>query len=398
MKWWSVFASTWVVVLVGCGGVTAFEDAGGPDATPDLQRDREAGADLLDMPGPDTLPDKALPDKALPDTAQPDAQSDKALSDKALPDKALPDKALPDLPLADANPPDQTQPDLGTKPGTVYTLAGTGKSGSDNGPVAKATFFAPYGVAVASNGDVYVTDVGNDLVRRISGGVVSTHAGAGTPKVFDSLRGIVVDGADTLYVADVLVSKVFKIVKGKATVHGSGFNYPVGLALTSGKELYVSNEKAGTVVALSAGVIKTTVTGFNHPHGVFVDSKGQVYVADSAAHRLSVFTGKGPPKVLAGSGTSGDKDGPALTAEFHYPTSVVVDSGGKIYVSERLKHRIRFIANGQVGTLTGTGKAKLVDGPLSTAQFNLPSGLALDQAGKIYVADEGNHCIRVIVP
>jgi sugar lactone lactonase YvrE len=99
---------------------------------------------------------------------------------------------------------------------------------------------------------------------------------------------------------------------------------------------------------------------------------------------------------LAGDGTAGLVNGPVGTARFYYPHSVVVLPSGVLYITDRQNHVVRVIAGGDVQTLAGTGVAGFADGPAALAQFNCPTGLAVDEAGTIYVADAGNHRIRKI--
>jgi DNA-binding beta-propeller fold protein YncE len=91
-------------------------------------------------------------------------------------------------------------------------------------------------------------------------------------------------------------------------------------------------------------------------------------------------------------------DGPAAKAWFDLPSGVAVDASGKVYVADQYNNRIRVIAGGQVTTLAGTGDVGYLDGPAAKAWFDLPSGVAVDASGKVYVADQYNNRIRVINP
>ena len=103
---------------------------------------------------------------------------------------------------------------------------------------------------------------------------------------------------------------------------------------------------------------------------------------------------------LAGDGHLGYRDGPALQARFAGTIGgMAIDGQGNIYIPEPFAHRIRRITpDGMVSTLAGTGSPGYADGPIATAQFNGAVGLAVDAAGNVYVADGGNHCIRLIRP
>src|SRR5205085_4201412 len=97
-----------------------------------------------------------------------------------------------------------------------------------------------------------------------------------------------------------------------------------------------------------------------------------------------------------GSGTQGHVDGPAREAQFDSPGGVAVDAAGRVYVADTGNHRIRVIANGMVTTLAGDGDPGWVDGPAATARFFSPGRIAVDAAGAVWVADTRNHRIRRI--
>ena len=153
-----------------------------------------------------------------------------------------------------------------------------------------------------------------------------------------------------------------------------------------------------------------TAAQFHLPAGVAVDSSGNVYVADTYNHRIRKISTNGQVDTIAGSGGTGAgrggfRDGTATSsAKFNYPTGVAVDAAGNVYVADQYNHRIRMISNGQVSTIagfggTGFGAGGHRDGAAKTrARFNYPTGLAVDAAGNIYVADNGNHRIRKIAP
>ena len=121
-----------------------------------------------------------------------------------------------------------------------------------------------------------------------------------------------------------------------------------------------------------------------------------MYVADQANHRIRKITASGVVSTLAGSGTPGNADGTGTSAQFSYPTGVAVDGAGNVYVADRVNHRIRKITtSGVVSTLAGSTSG-YTDGTGTSAQFKNPSGVAVDGAGNVYVADFSNHRIRKI--
>jgi len=146
---------------------------------------------------------------------------------------------------------------------------------------------------------------------------------------------------------------------------------------------------------------------FYYPTDVAVDAAGNVYVADSFNHRIRKISTDGVVSTIAGTGRSGGgrggfDDGTATSAQFKTPTGVAVDAAGNVYVADSGNHRIRMISNGQVSTIAGSGSITIgahVDGLATTvARFNYPYDLALDAAGNIYVADYTSSRIRKIAP
>ncbi len=282
----------------------------------------------------------------------------------------------------------------------VSTLAGTatGTAGFMDGVGNVAQFNFPRGIAVDGSGNVYVGDTSNHRIRKIttnSIGVVevSTLAGTGTAGFmdgvdnvakFDKPFGVVVDSDGNVYVAD---SENHRIRKVTST----------GVVSTL----------AGTATG-TAGFMDGVgnVARFDKPFGVVVDSDGNVYVADSENHRIRKVTSTGVVSTLAGTGTAGFMDGMGNVAKFDKPFGVVVDSDGNVYVADSENHRIRKITStGVVSTLAGTGiKADgtagggFIDGVGNVAQFDSPSGVAVDSDGNVYVADRYNDCIRKITP
>ncbi|HOQ09716.1 MAG TPA: stalk domain-containing protein [Syntrophomonadaceae bacterium] len=146
--------------------------------------------------------------------------------------------------------------------------------------------------------------------------------------------------------------------------------------------------------------------GFNTPYGLAVDNQGRLYVADCynnsirviANGRVSTVAGSLKGTDLYGFPLGGLVDGDADQAMFNQPRAVVVDSQGTIYVALTGNNVIRKISQGKVSTYAGSGRAGFRDGSVRDARFNAPSGLALDKAGNLYVADTLNNVIRKITP
>lgn len=181
------------------------------------------------------------------------------------------------------------------------------------------------------------------------------------------------------------------------TAGSSNFNGPITSNITS--DTFSCSTVSVTVSALaSAGSL-------NGPAGVAVDSSGNIYVANTAGNDILLVTPGGSVSVLAGNGTAGYVNGSGTSAEFSNPSGVAVTSSGTIYVADYYNNRIRKIvcttliaANCTVSLLAGSGTAGNADGTGVNASFNDPSGVAVDSAGNVYVADSHNNEIREVTP
>ncbi len=324
--------------------------------------------------------------------------------------------------------------------GTVTTLAGSsGLSGNADGTGTGARFAYPFAVAVDATGNVYVTDIGNHNVRKITaGGAVTTLAGSGvsgsldgtgTAAQFSFPQGITVDGAGTVYVGDTNNSTIRKISPtgvvttfagvaaqtGIADGTGSAalFNYPFGLAVDSVGNVYVADNGNSTIRKINSGGTVTTFAGsggltgsgdgpssvarFDHPSAVSVDAAGNVYVVDTSNQTVRKINTSGTVSTLAGSPTViGRADGTGAAAQFFYAGGIAVTGAGLVYVADTGNHTLRAItAAGVVSTLAGaTGLSGVADGAGSAALFAYPGGVAIDGAGNLYIADHNNHTIR----
>jgi sugar lactone lactonase YvrE len=270
-----------------------------------------------------------------------------------------------------------------TPAGVVTTFAGSNIGGSADGIGTAASFVQPTGVAIDISGNVFIVDQGNHKIRKATpSGVVTTFAGSGTPgfsngsgatAMFDVPSGIAVDNAGNVYVADQYNNMIRKITAAGvvSTLAGTG--------------AYGSTDGPGTLAS------------FNFPTGVAIDNAGNVYVADKVSNKIRKITAAGFVSTLAGTGLVGSVDGVGTSASFYYPSGVAVDNVGNVYVADQYNKKIRKItAAGIVSTLAGTGLQGSADGASALASFNYPPGVALDNAGNVYVADQQNNKIRKI--
>jgi sugar lactone lactonase YvrE len=327
-----------------------------------------------------------------------------------------------------------------TAGGVVATLAGTsGQPGSADGTGTAATFLYPYALAVDGAGNVYVADSGNMNIRKVTAaGVVTTLAGfpgqtgsadgTGSAARFNAPQGIAVDGAGNVYVSDTNNSTIRLIspagmvttLAGSAdktgSVDGSGnsarFNYPFGITVDGGGNVYVADFENSTIRKITGGNV-TTLAGspqqagsadgqgnaaqFNHPEGVSVDGAGNVYVIDTSNQTVRKISPGGSVSTLAGTpGLTGQADGLGWAARFFYPGGIAVDGAGNVYVADTGNHSLRVLApSDAVTTVAGSaGQEGGTDGTGRAALFAYPDGVAVDGAGNAYIADTNNNTIR----
>ena len=276
-----------------------------------------------------------------------------------------------------------------TPQGSITTVAGSGLFGfyGDNGPAARAAFALPHGVAVDSAGNIYISDTLNNRIRKVAkDGTVTTIAGSNLTGSggdngqagFASLNrpaGIAVDRSGNVYFADSGNNRVRRVsTQGIiATVAGNGAN---GFAGDNGP-------------AVSAQL--------SDPEDVAIDAAGNIYIADTENHRIRKVSPEGIITTVAGSDPAAGDGGPATSALLFQPSGVAVDASGNTYISDKLNNRVRRITKaGVITTIAGTGAAGYAgDGGSATrAQLNHPEGLAFDAAGNLYIADTANNVIR----
>lgn len=202
--------------------------------------------------------------------------------------------------------------------------------------------------------------------------------GIGTEAQFVSPQGMAVDRDGNLIVADMICHQIRKIT-------------PTGVVSTL----------AGDNVYHASGYVdgNAAQARFSQPVAVAVDKDNNIFVIDQANHRIRKITPAGVVSTVAGDGTKGYKDGPALTAKFNLPYALAVDSGNHIIVTDMGNHRIRKISrDGMVSTLAGDGTQAHVDGTGVNASFYTPSGLAIDAKHNLYVGQRDKGAIRKVSP
>ena len=341
--------------------------------------------------------------------------------------------------------------------GIITTVAGNGilGYGGDDSAATSAKLFNPVGVAVDGAGNIYIADVSNHRIRKVTAltGIISTVAGNGTgayggddsaatlAKLF-SPSGVTLDGSGNIYIADASNFRIRKITvstgiissvagNGTASYRGDGsaaimanlYN-PTGVAVDGSGNIYIAdfyNQRVRKITA-STGVISTvagngtqayggdnslaTLANLTRPSGVAVDGLGNIYIADSKNHRIRKVTATtGIISTVAGSETGGfggygGDDSAATSAKLKDPQGVAVDGSGNIYIADASNHRIRKVtaSTGIITTVAGSGTLGFAgDGNAANlARLNNPIGVTVDGNGNIYIADANNHRIRKV--
>jgi len=334
--------------------------------------------------------------------------------------------------------------------GVTTTVVGNGTCGysGENVPAVQAQLGSYLSLSIAPNGDLYIVDIVNARVRRVSGGNISTVAGNGTRVYsgdgslatntgFPGLLGVGLDKTGKMYIADGQMEKFFVVSNGLvSTFAGGGGDYGDGVPVRSAKfflgvhtgvvfdssnNLYFNDPGSYRVRIISNAGIVNTVAGGNclsppspspvcdgslavaatlyFPYDVAFDSSGSLYIADSKDHRvrrvsqgiIETVVGNGSPSVGDGISAADDSLSDSLNG-------VATDTSGNVYFSDG--NRIRKISDGVISTLAGSKidyfGSSGDGGPAVQASLNLPQGVALDSAGNIFVADSNNNEIRKI--
>jgi uncharacterized protein (TIGR03437 family) len=307
----------------------------------------------------------------------------------------------------------------------IHTVAGNGNVGflGDGGPPLQAEFDSPFGVTLDGSNAIYVADFSNQRIRTIAGNIIATVAGTSdgdggpaTSAFLNFPQGLAVDAANNLVVADTgnFIARRFSL-GGSIDTFGKLLGAPMAVAADGSGNFYVTDDeplvleitKTGST-SIIAGDSQSGYSGDNgpatsamidNPTGVAVDATGNVYFTDETNHKIrKVTSSSGVITTIAGNGNpaySGD-NGPALSAGID-PLDVAVDIPGNLYIADSLNNRVRKIGlDGTITTVAGTGVAGYAGdgGPAAGAQLALPSGVALDSAGNLYVADLGNSVVR----
>ena len=342
--------------------------------------------------------------------------------------------------------------------GTLTLIAGNSRAGfsGDGGPAVSAQLSSPQAVALDSAGNLYIADSLNNRVRKVDPtGVITTFAGNGNvsvpgfwgdtgPATDANLHlptGVAVDSSGNVYIAAASDNTVRIVttdgninifagtgyagyygdmtttqpnpVTGTATL--AGLRGPQDVVIGSDGSAYIADTGNAVIRKVTSGIITTvagtgavglagdgalaTTAAMSAPYSVAVDSSGNLVIADYNNNRIRrVDKTSGNISTIAGTGNVGfSGDGSAATAAIlHLPTGVAFDSSGNVYLADSLNNRVRKIAGSNISTVAGNGglSSSGDSGPATSAQLNTPLGVAVDRAGNLFIADSQNNTIR----
>jgi sugar lactone lactonase YvrE len=281
--------------------------------------------------------------------------------------------------------------------GTIVTVAGTGTAGygGDNGPATAAQLANPKAVTVDVNGNLFIADAANNVIREVvhGTGTIVTVAGTGTagyggdggpPNAaqLNGPTGVAVDGSGNLFIADAGNNAIRELVPATGTI--------VTVAGT-GTAGYGGDGGPATAAQLAS------------PAGVAVDGSGNLFIADTGNNVLrEVAHATGTIATVAGTGAAGygGDNGPATAALLNRPGSLAVDGHGDLFVADTANNRVREVvpATGAIVPVAGTGAAGSSgdNGPATAALLSAPTGVAVDAYGDLFVADTANNRVREV--
>jgi len=279
--------------------------------------------------------------------------------------------------------------------GTLTVVAGNGMPGysGDGGSATGAQLNSPAAVAVDSSGNLYISDSGNNVIRKVgtdhnigtiagAGTVVCPGNGAATAAQLLDPAGLAVDSKGNLYIADSGHGCVLEVTPAGQASTIAGGSAP-------GSDLYLSDQTSANATTLYL------------PQGVAADSSGNVYIADTGNACIRKVKPDGTIAVVAGNGVFGyaGDGGAATSSQLSAAWSVAVDASGNLYIADTLNERVRKVAtDGTITTIAGNGMPGYSgDGCDGThAELNTPWSVTVDSNGTIYISDWGNNAIRAL--
>ncbi len=319
--------------------------------------------------------------------------------------------------------------------GIITTVAGNGSYNysGDGGAATNASLRYPEGVAFDAFGNLYIADYGNNCIRKVAAnGIITTVAGSvssgysgdggmATKALLYSPAGVAFDAPGNLYIADTYNNRIRKVAANGiiTTVAGDGrFGYsgdggaatnaslyePQGVAFSATGNLYIADTRNSRIRKVDSNGIITTVASnalFDQPCDLAFSASGDLYIADTYHDCIRKVDTNGIITTVAGksgSGYSGD-GGPATNALLNQPYDLVFDASGDLYIADQGNNCIRAVdTNGIITTVAGKGGSSyLGDGGAATsASLGNPSGVTFDASGNLYIADHGDNRIREV--
>lgn len=330
----------------------------------------------------------------------------------------------------------------------ITTVAGGGASFGDNGQATNASLNNPQGVGVDTNGNLFITDNDNNVVRKVdTNGIIAIVAGKytatgafggdsgqATNASLNHPNNVAISPSGTLYIADIFNQRVRRVstsgiistVAGNGTAGFSGdgtatsvsLNFPACVALDTSGSLFIADLANNRIRKVSASSITTVAgkaaPGFSgdggpatsanlaNPQGVALDAAGNFYIADTFNHRIRKVDTGGTISTVAGNGTTnfmGD-GGLATNAALNQPWSICTDNSGNLFIADYYHNRIRKVDSaGNISTVAGksnTGAFGGDGGAATKASLNGPACVALDSVGNLYIADWHNNRVREV--
>ena len=260
-------------------------------------------------------------------------------------------------------------------------------------------------------------------------GIPTFQNGTGTGASFNAPGGIVAWKYGMYFVADKnnhMIRKIFSdgtviVLAGSGSpgsANGTGtaasFRYPTAVAADDAGNVFVADSGNHQIRKITTDGVVTTIGGsrqgyteegpataalFNGPNGIAVDRSGVVYISDAGNFRVRKITTDGFVHLLAGSGSQSFGDNPGDLASFDQMSGIALDTNRNVYVADAGNHRIRMITpTGNVSTLAGQDNAGNADGGPGVASFTYPAGLSVDPSGTVYVTEQAFHRVRKIAP
>ena len=336
--------------------------------------------------------------------------------------------------------------------GIIATVAGNGQIGlgADNIPAVNSPLYYPFGVWPEPSGSFVIADFSNNVIRRVSSaGIITTIAGNGSKittqrggfagsAIFDVAIRATLEPSGNLLVLDWVnhyldrinltngtISAVAGI--GRAAYNGdniaaanSALNFPEGVTTDRSGNIYIADSFNHRIRKVDSNGIITTIAGAGRsgysgdngpapaallsvPQGLRFDAAGNLVFADSNNNAVRLITPQGIIRTIAGAGP--DKAGyngdniPAAQAQLNLPSDVAFDSAGNLYIADSRNHRVRRISNNIITTVAGTGTGGFSgDGLATSVQLFSPNGLNFDGKGNLLIADQDNNRIRLMTP